>query len=140
MRAKKAVCMFLICVLIVGMVKVPVNAIEAEPTGSEILTVSFFSTRATGSFNMSIPAKSRAVASSSFPLAAGETVTIKASYSPFSASVDVGLIAPDGTYYYFNITNGSIDKTIQVDESGNYTLQVRNNSSSEIQVSGFVNY
>ena len=95
MRAKKAVCMFLICVLIVGMVKVPVNAIEAEPTGSEILTVSFFSTRATGSFNMSIPAKSRAVASSSFPLAAGETVTIKASYSPFSASVDVGLIAPD---------------------------------------------
>ena len=73
-------------------------------------------------------------------MAAGETVTIKASYSPFSASVDFGLVAPDGKFYYFNITDGSIDKTIQVDESGNYTLQVRNNSNYEVKVSGFVNY
>lgn len=140
MRVKKVVCMFFACMLIIGMAEVPVKVVETEHTGLENLTVNFISTRATGSFNMSIPAKSRAVASSSFPLAAGETVTIKASYSPFSASVDVGLIAPDGTYYYFNITSGSIDKTIQVDEGGKYTLQIRNNSSSEIQVSGFVNY
>lgn len=95
---------------------------------------------AIGSFSMSIPAKSQAMANSSFSLAAGETVTIKASYYPFSASVDVGLVAPDGKFYYFNITNGSIDKTIQVSESGKYTLMVRNNSSNEIEVSGFVNY
>ena len=53
----------------------------------------------------------------------GETVTIQASYSPFSASVDFGLVAPDGKFYYFNVTDGSIDETIEVDESGNYTLQ-----------------
>lgn len=140
MRVKKAVSIFLACMLIIGMLEVPVNAVETEQTGSENLTVSFVSTRATGSFNMSIPTKSRAIASSSFPLAAGETVTIKASYVPFSASVDFGLIAPDGTYYYFNITNGSIDKTIQVDESGDYTLMVRNNSDVEVEVSGFVQY
>lgn len=73
-------------------------------------------------------------------LAAGETVTIKASYAPFSASVDFGLIAPNGVYYYFNITNGSIDKTIQVSESGDYILQIRNNADVEVEVAGFVNY
>lgn len=137
---KKEICLFLAFVLVIGMIRVPVSAIEAETIEVKNLTVSFFGTRATGSFNMCVPAKSRAVANSSFPLAAGETVTIKASYSPFSASVDVGLIAPDGTYYYFNIANGSIDKSIQVDDSGDYTLQIRNNSNSEIKVSGFVNY
>lgn len=77
---------------------------------------------ATGSFNMTIPAKSKGIANFSFPLAAGETVTIKASYSPASSNVDCGLIAPDGKFYYFNTTNGSIDKAIKVSESGSYTL------------------
>ena len=89
---------------------------------------------------MAIPAKTKLSASTSFPLAAGETVTIKASYSPFSASVDFGLIAPNGMYYYFNVTNGSIDKTIQVPENGDYTLQIRNNADIEVEVAGFVNY
>lgn len=99
-----------------------------------------FSPFATNSFNMSIPAQTDAVANTSFSLAAGETVTIKASYSPFSASVDFGLIAPDGKFHYVNVTSGSIDTTILVDESGRYTLQIRNNSNVEVQVSGFVNY
>ena len=138
MQIKKAICLFLVCVLVTGMAVAPANAAEVE--SANITRFDVNSTRATGSFNMTIPAKSRAVASSSFPLAAGETVTIKASYSPFSASVDVGLIAPDGTFYYFNITNGSVNKTIQVDEGGNYTLQIRNNSNNEVNFSGFVNY
>ena len=73
---------------------------------------------ATESFSISIPAKSKTSANSSFPLAAGETVTIKASYSPFDASVDFGLVAPDSKYYCVNITDGSIDQTIVVNESG----------------------
>ena len=95
---------------------------------------------ASGSFNMSIPARTKAVADCDFPLAAGETVTIKAAYSPFSASVGFGLAAPDGKIYYFNVTDGSIDETIEVDESGNYTLQVRNHSSETVKVSRFVRY
>lgn len=140
MWLKKISCMVLSLMLIIGTISFPANATEVKNTASKNFIMNFQDSRATGSFNMKVPANSKMVANSSFPLAAGETVTIKASYSPFSASVDFGLIAPNGRYYYFNITNGSIDKTIQVDESGNYTLQVRNNSNYEVDVAGFVNY
>ena len=46
----------------------------------------------------------------------------------------------DGVFHYFNVTNGSIDKTIRISESGKYTLQIKNNSDNEVKVSGFVNY
>lgn len=128
--------MVLCCMLLVSMISLPVNAAEIQATTQAIT----LSPRATGSFNWTIPAKTKAQGDIVFPLAAGETVTIKASYSPFSASVDFGVIAPDGGYYGFNITSGSIDKTIRVSESGDYILQIRNNSSTEIEVSGFVNY
>ena len=96
--------------------------------------------RATGRFNMEVPGGSLVRANSSFPLEVGETVTIKASYTPFSASVDFGLIAPDGYFYYINVNDGSFDETIMVDKRGNYTFAVMNNSSSTISVSGYVNY
>lgn len=139
-RAKRIICMVLACIVIAGTISVSASAAEVKIIAPENTTDNLINPLATGSFSMSIPAKSQSLANSSFPLAAGETVTIKASYSPFSASVDFGLVAPDGTFYYFNITNGSIDKTIQVDESGKYTLQIRNNSNGEVKVSGFVNY
>ena len=140
MRLKRFFCVVLVCMLFVGLVGMPVGATELEDTTSENAVLNFMVSRATGSFNMTIPAKTKLSASTSFPLAAGETVTIKASYSPFSASVDFGLIAPNGVYYYFNVTDGSIDKTIQVPESGDYTLQIRNNADIEVEVAGFVNY
>ena len=132
--------MVLACVAIVGAVSVPASAAEIEITAPENFTDKLIAPFATRSFNMSIPAKSKVIANSSFPLAAWETVTIKASYSPFSASVDFGLVDSQGTFYYFNVTDGSVDKTIQVEESGDYTLQIRNNSNVEVKVSGFVNY
>ncbi len=136
MQIKRRLSMVLCCMLLVSMISLPVNAAEIQATTQAIT----LSPRATGSFNWTIPAKTKAQGDIVFPLAAGETVTIKASYSPFSASVDFGVIAPDGGYYGFNITSGSIDKTIRVSESGDYILQIRNNSSTEIEVSGFVNY
>lgn len=140
MRVKRIICMVLACVAIVGAVSVPASAAEIEITALENFTDKLIAPFATRSFNMSIPAKSKVIANSSFPLAAWETVTIKASYSPFSASVDFGLVDSQGTFYYFNVTDGSVDKTIQVEESGDYTLQIRNNSNVEVEVSGFVNY
>ena len=140
MHLKRFFCVVLVCMLFVGLVGMPVGATELEDTVSENAMLNFMLSRATGSFNMTIPAKTKLSASTSFPLAAGETVTIKASYSPFSASVDFGLIAPNGVYSYFNVTDGSIDKTIQVPESGDYTLQIRNNADIEVEVAGFVNY
>ena len=89
---------------------------------------------------MEIPGGKSVQADTSFPLDVGETVTIKASYSPFEASVDFGLIAPDGYFYYFNTTSGSADKTIEVDEAGTYTFAVRNNSDQTVKVTGFVRY
>ena len=140
MRVKRIICMVLACVAIVGAVSVPASAAEIEITALENFTDKLIAPFATRSFNMSIPAKSKVIANSSFPLAAWETVTIKASYSPFSASVDFGLVDSQGTFYYFNVTDGSVDKTIQVEESVDYTLQIRNNSNVEVKVSGFVNY
>ena len=52
--------------------------------------------RATNSFNMSIKAYGKGKANTAFPLEAGETVTIKASYTPFSAGVDFGLMLESG--------------------------------------------
>ena len=96
--------------------------------------------RATGKFDMEVRANRTVKAGSSFPLEVGEVVTIKATYSPFSASVDFGLIAPDGLFYGLNTTTGSFDRSIEVTQRGHYYLAVRNNSSSVISVSGYVNY
>ena len=109
--------------------------VAMEPMGTGEIAVF-----ATGKFDFEIPGNTARKASSSFPLEAGEVVTIKATYSPFSASVDFGLIAPDGLFYGLNTTTGSFDKAIEVNQRGNYTLAVRNNSAMTISVSGYVNY
>lgn len=140
MHIRRITCVVLVFMLLFGIIPFPSRAAQMMPSSMGNSTTNTIYPRATNSFNISIPAKTKAQASSSFSLVAGETVTIKASYAPFSASVDFGLIAPDGKFYYFNVTNGSIDKTIEVSESGKYTLQIRNKSTSEVKVSGFVNY
>ncbi len=96
--------MVLACVLAIGCASVPAEATEVEVTAPESAILNFLIPRATNSFRMTILANKKLAASSSFPLAAWETVTIKVSYYPFSASIDVGLIAPDGNFYYFNVT------------------------------------
>lgn len=96
--------------------------------------------RASGSFNMSISAYGKAIADKQLPLEAGETVRIYATYSPDNVSVDFGLIDSDGVFHYIGVSDGSIDETIEINERGNYTLAIRNNSGKAIQVSGFVKY
>lgn len=132
--------MALAALFVIGLTGAPVNAAGAEITTLNITKGSFVLPRATESFSINIPAKTQLSANTSFPMAAGETVTIKASYSPFSASVDFGLVAPNGVYYYFTITDGNIDKTIEIPESGDYILRIRNNSGVEVKAVGFVNY
>ncbi len=39
--------------------------------------------------------------------------------------MDFGLVDPDGVFHYFNVTDGNIDKTIQVNENGNYILALQ---------------
>ncbi len=140
MRMKRISCMVFICMLAIYVICIPANAAETDHIPLQNTSINVVAPRATESFHITIGARKTLSAQTSFPLAAWETVTIKASYSPYSASVDFGLVDSDGTFYYYNISDGSIDKTIQVDESGDYTLQVRNNSNVEVEVSGFVNY
>ena len=96
--------------------------------------------RATGRFSEDIPANTIVQTGAKLPLEHGEVVTIKASYSPFSADVDFGLIDPDGVFHYINVTDGSVDTSIEVDQRGTYTFAIRNNSSFPISVSGYINY
>lgn len=118
-----------------------VVAIQTDDTDGfvEHSTAAISTTRASGEFEMTVSAKTKAIADSSFPLEAGETVRINASYSP-DGSVDFGLVDEDGIFHYINVKSGSIDKTIRVSERGNYKFQVRNNSSVAVKVKGFVRY
>lgn len=135
MRMKRFFCMVLAVVTMVSCFSVSaVAASHMEPEGE------MWAVYASGRFDMDVPGKTTVKANSSFPLEIGEVVTIKATYSPFSASVDFGLIAPDGLFYSLNTKTGSFDEAIEVTQRGYYTLAVRNNSSEEIHVSGHVNY
>ena len=96
--------------------------------------------RATVSFDLTVKSGFTSIANQAFPMEAGETVTIKAAYTPMDASVDVGLVDSDGAFHYFNVKNGSIDKTIRIETRGNYKLAIRNNSGNVISVSGYVKY
>lgn len=140
MQIRKTVCMVLVCVLMSGVFYIPANAKEIASNTPEKFSTRQVVPFATNSFSMTISAKTKALADTSFSMMSGETATIKASYAPFDASVDFGLVDSDGVFHYFNITNGSIDKTMRISKSGKYTLQIKNNSDSEVKVSGFVNY
>ena len=89
MKAKKFFSLLLVLVICLNSVSMTAMAAESEPHTKANVA------RATGRFSMDVPGGALVKASSSFPLEAGETVTIKATYTPFSASVDFGLIAPD---------------------------------------------
>lgn len=135
MRLKRISAMVLTLAIMAGCVGM--NAAASTYSSNERGTYSIY---ASGRFNMDVPANTTVKANSSFPLEVGEVVTIKAVYSPFSASVDFGLIAPDGYFYSLNANNGSFDESIEVNQRGYYTLAVRNNSSKTVNVSGYVNY
>ena len=131
---KRLFCMLLVCVAMIGCLGMEASAIQTVEEAASALE------RASGRFSMDVYKNEVVTADTDFPLEIGETVTINAVYSPRSASVDFGLIAPDGLFYPFRAENGRFDKTIEVDQRGYYTFAVRNNSNFDIYVSGFVTY
>lgn len=141
-QMRKIMCMAMVCLFAFGTFCVSAGATGAMavPPPAEFQQEPSVSVLASGSFNMSVAPYGKSEADKTFPLEAGETVSISAVYSPDDASMDFGLVDPDGVFHYFNVTDGSIDKTIQVNENGNYTFAVRNNSGETVKVSGFVKY
>lgn len=106
---------------------------EYETTGTAIIW-------ATRNLDWTIKANGTVVADTSFTMSAGETVWIRANYSPENASLDFGLVDSNEKFHYINVTTGSIDKTIEIPENGSYTLVIRNNSSKSVKVTGIVTY
>lgn len=138
---RKRICMVLVCMGMLCSLCINAGAVDAPVSVNEYaIATSDVGARASGSFNMSIDAYGKRTADTDFPMEAGETVRIYATYSPDTVSVDFDLIDPDGIFHYINVTSGTIDKTIVIEERGNYTLAIRNNSGETIQVSGFVKY
>lgn len=135
MRLNRIFCMVLASVITVCCFNM--NVVAADQSEPGVATQSVY---ASGRFNMDVPGNTTVKANSSFPLEVGEVVTIKATYSPFSASVDFGLIAPDGYFYSSNADDGIFDEAIEVNQRGYYYFAVRNNSSETISVSGHINY
>lgn len=134
MKLKRFLGMMLAMVVLVSCFGINAAAADAR-SRNDLMSV-----MATGKFDTEVPGNSTVKANSSFPLEVGEVVTIKATYSPFSASVDFGLIAPDGLFYGLNTTTGSFDKAIEVNQRGYYYFAIKNNSSETIHASGHVNY
>lgn len=96
--------------------------------------------RATTSVSWSVKANILKEANTTFPMEAGECVTINCSYTPRWADVEFGLIAPDNRFYYLPGEDGSINRTIRIDERGEYRFVVYNKSGNTVSISGFIEY
>lgn len=96
--------------------------------------------RSTNSINATVAGYTHAVSNQKVYLVDRGIISINCSYSPSSASVDFGVIAPDGYFYFLNVEGGSVNRSIRVNQSGSYAVAIRNNSSDTIYVAGFVNY
>lgn len=134
MKIKRLLSAVCVCFILVNCLGISIGAVSEE--GQNILMVG----RATGRFSVDVPGEETVAATTSFPLEAGEIVEINAVYTPQSASVDIGLISPDGLFHPLQAEEGSFNKSIRVDQNGNYTLAIRNNSDVEVVVSGIVTY
>lgn len=135
MKLRRFCHMAVICALALCCLSMNAGAIDVEAREADTAIV-----RATNRFSANIPANTLDTTDVNFSLEVGETITISATYTPKSASVDFGFIAPDGYFYSVNVQNGKIDKTIKVDQRGDYMLAIKNNSSNTVSVSGYVIY
>lgn len=96
--------------------------------------------RATNRVNITAMPNKTATIGTSLSMEADETVTINCTYSPRTADVDFGLITPRGTFVFVEGEDGSCNQTIQVSQTGDYYFAVRNNSSNDVEVLGYVYY
>lgn len=117
--------------LVAGSLALPAGAIVTPELAAETAI-----TRATGQFEATIPANTLKTVGNSFILNSGDVVSYDCSYTPRDASVKFGYIAPDGYFYGLSGSNGRIDKSIRVSQSGTYTLVIWNESNIAVSVWG----
>ena len=105
-RVKCFLCLAMAVVIILGCFAANVGAVEWHSQN--------VARRASGSFKTTVKPGFVAKGNTKLPLDAGETVTVKASYTPYPTSVDVGLIDEDGIFHYETVENGTIDITFSI--------------------------
>lgn len=133
MRLRKLLASVLICTLIFSCSTMFAGA-------AEVSSEAVVSPRITISLNHEISANTIVPVNDWFYLRSGDTIKYDCTYTPKSASVDFGCIDADGVFYYLNCTSGSISKSIEANQRGQYMLAIRNNSSRSIIVTGSVKY
>ena len=155
----KKLMIFLVCTLMLNLVGMsPAMAMEHVTAGDtkiedEVIDISALACEkidsienvqitpwATISFDWSISSGKIKKNTSGFPMEINETVSINATFSPKSADIDFGLIAPNGRFYYLSGSNGKVNQTIRVNQDGDYYFAVRNNSDNVVKAKGFVYY
>lgn len=134
MKTRRIFNLLLSSLFVVACLAMPAGAVATFAPEAEAIT------RATGQFETSIPANTVAHVGSSFILASGDIVSYSCTYTPRDASIEFGYIGPNGMFYGLSGSNGSIHKSIRVNQSGTYTLAIWNESNSAVSVWGTVNY
>lgn len=136
---RRYLCGLLACISIFSGLCTSAKATEVE-SQFEFEPAIYSVARATNSFSIEVGAHRTAKANTPFSLAKGEKVIIKASYSPYSENIEVGITSESGIFYHATASDGSINLTINITETGNYSLTFKNTSDVSIKVTGTVNY
>lgn len=135
MKCNRFISIFLACTFLVGCFFIPAEAANVDaPVNSGVIL------RVSGRLNHKLPANDTILITQPFSAAKGDTISYNCTYTPKSASVDFGYIAPDGLFYSIKCTSGSINKSIEVGQTGQFTLAIRNNEDYAVTVTGTVRY
>lgn len=135
MKGKRFAVLLLSGLLTVGCLTAPAGAVvTSEPVAETAIT------RATGQFEVTIPTNTIAHVGDSFILNSGDIVSFDCTYTPKTAEIKFGYIAPNGYFYGLSGSNGSISKGIRVNQRGTYTLAIKNDSAYSLTVEGSVDY
>ncbi len=95
---------------------------------------------ATGRLEHKLPANLITPISQPISFEKGETIAYNCTYTPKAASLDFGYIDSNNVFHYLNCISGSINKSIEIGQTGQFTLAIRNNESYAVTVTGTVRY
>lgn len=118
---RRLLCMVLTGAVMIGCLCTGTGAVdESNVVSKEYETTGTAITRATGNLDWTIKANGTVVADTSFTMSAGETVRIRANYSPENASLDFGLVDSNEKFHY--IKNPSEAVSYMQDRQETYTV------------------
>ena len=107
---------------------------------TEVYSETVVSPKVSNTLDHQVPANSVTPVNGWFYASSGDRISYDCTYTPSKASVDFGVIAPDGLFYSVNCTSGTINQSIRIDQTGQCMLAIRNNASYDIVVTGTVKY